>query len=155
MEKVKKAKKNIYTHAIDLSPLTIKNAPREDFRKELEKISYRGFEVEQLADGKKIVITKPGGKFIFGSIKREDLMVWIYNAQDNSLWLISHKNIFDDLEEKAATDKDETIKIIDALEMVYNGAEPDDILANSNLNSPCGESPELLMKAYKWKFVDF
>src|SRR3989344_1815473 len=114
MEKAKKPKKNIYNHAIDLSPLTIKNAPREEFRKGLERISYRGYEVEQLSDGRKIVITKPGGKFIFGSIKREDLMVWIYNENDGNLWLISHKNILNDLEEKVAADKDITIKIIDA-----------------------------------------
>jgi len=150
MEKAKKPKKNIYNHAIDLSPLTIKNAPREEFRKGLERISYRGYEVEQLSDGRKIVITKPGGKFIFGSIKREDLMVWIYNENDGNLWLISHKNILNDLEEKVAADKDITIKIIDALEKVYNGEDPDDVLENSTLDSPCGESPELLLKAYKW-----
>ncbi len=150
MEKAKRPKKNIYNHAIDLSLLTIKNAPREKFREELEKISYRGYEVEQLSDGRKIVITKPGGKFIFGSIKREDLMVWIYNEKDNSLWLISHKNILNDLEEKVAANENEAIKIINALERVYNGEEPDDVLKDSALNTPCGELPELLLKAYKW-----
>ncbi|MCM8801609.1 MAG: hypothetical protein NC912_06425 [Candidatus Omnitrophica bacterium] len=49
----------------------------------------------------KIVITKPGGKFSFGVIKRDDFMVWVYNKKEETLWLISHKNIFDDLEEKA------------------------------------------------------
>ncbi|NCN22360.1 hypothetical protein GW934_02585, partial [Candidatus Falkowbacteria bacterium] len=62
----KKARKNIYTHEIDLKNLKIKNAPRDLFRKELEKIAYRGYEVEAISDGRKIIITKPGGKFTFG-----------------------------------------------------------------------------------------
>jgi len=68
----KKKKKNIYTHKIDLTPLTIRNQERDKFRQELEHIRYRGYEVEQLSDGRKIVITKPGGKFVFGTIKRDD-----------------------------------------------------------------------------------
>jgi len=72
-------KRNIYTHEIELINLKIKNRPREEFRKLLEKVKYRGYEVEQLVDGKKIVITKPGGKFVFGRVKREDFMVWVYN----------------------------------------------------------------------------
>ena len=37
------ARRNIYTHSIDLMRLTIKNAERDDFIKELEKIPYRGY----------------------------------------------------------------------------------------------------------------
>ncbi len=93
-------RKNIYTHAIDLQRLEIRNQPREAFRHLLENIEYRGYEVEQLKDGRKVVITKRGGKFTYGRIRREDFMVWIYNPADGTLWLISHKDIFEDLEEK-------------------------------------------------------
>jgi hypothetical protein len=150
MNKVKKSKKNIYHHAVDLSPLAIKNKPREEFRKILEEIEYRGHQVEELSDGRKIIITKPGGKFVYGTVKREDFMVWIYDSKDNGLWLISHKNIFEDLEGKAKINKEQTLKIIESLERVYNGEEPDDVLANNILTNPCGELPELLLKAYKW-----
>jgi len=92
-------KKNLYTHEIELKNLKIKNRPREEFRKLLEKVMYRGYEVEQLADGRKIVITKPGGKFVYGKVKREDFMVWVYNPIDSTLWLISHKDIYSDLED--------------------------------------------------------
>lgn len=146
----KKSKKNIYSHTIDLSSLKIKNGPREEFRKKLEEISYRGYEVEKISDGRKIVITKPGGKFVFGTVKREDFMVWIYDEKDNSLWLISHKNIFEDLEAKAEKDKNETLKIIEVLEGVFEGQEPDEILERYDLKNPCGELPEVLIKAYKW-----
>lgn len=146
----KKAKVNIYKHAIDLSPLEIKNQPREEFRVALERIKYKGYEVENITDGRKIVVTKPGGKFSFGTIKRDDFMVWVYSEKDNSLWLISHKNIFDDLEDKANCNPEETLMIIEALIKVYNGLEPDDVLKEMNLKNPCGENPEVLLKAYKW-----
>jgi acyl carrier protein len=143
-------KRNIYTHEIELSNLEIKNRPREEFRYMLESVKYRGYEVEKLVDGRKIVITKPGGKFVFGKIRREDLMVWVYNPIDSTLWLISHKDIYNDLEGKGNIDSVETIRIIDALERVFNGEEPDDVLDDLKLNNPIGELPEVLMKAYKW-----
>jgi len=143
-------KRNIYTHEIELINLKIKNRPREEFRELLEKVKYRGYEVEQLTDGKKIVITKPGGKFVFGRVKREDFMVWVYNPNESILWLISHKDIYNDLEEKGEIDSKETIKIIDALERVFDGEEPDEVLKNSELTISSGEPPEVLLKAYKW-----
>lgn len=148
--KKKKAKINIYKHSIDLSRLKIKNQPREQFREALEEIKYRGYEVEDIADGRKIVVTKPGGKFSFGTIKRDDFMVWVYNEKEGSLWLISHRNIFDDLEDKANCNPKETLRIIEALTKVFNGIEPDNVLKEMNLKNPCGESPEVLLKAYKW-----
>jgi hypothetical protein len=143
-------KRNIYEHEIELKDLKIKNRPREEFRKLLEEIKYRGYEVEQLVDGRKIIITKPGGKFTFGRIRREDFMVWVYDPRNSALWLISHKDIYKDLEEKGRANPHETIKIIDALERVYNGEEPDDVIKTIKLSNPIGEPPELLLKTYKW-----
>lgn len=143
-------KKNVYSHKIDLLGKHIKNCDKDAFRKKLEDIPYRGYEVEQLKDGRKIVITKPGGKKAFGRMKREDIMVWIYNEKDDTLWLISHNNIYVDLEEKSKIDKKETIKIIAALEKVFHGEDPEDILKNTKLTNPNGEEPEVLLKAYKW-----
>lgn len=144
------SKKNVYTHEIDLKDLSIQNAPRDEFREKLEKIEYRGYKVEDLKDGKKIVITKPGGKFTFGVIKREDFMVWVYNPIKKTLWLISHKNIWEDLKKKGKVNKKEALNIIDALERVLKGEEPEKVLESTTLNNPIGESPELLFKAYKW-----
>lgn len=143
-------KKNLYKHEIDLIDLKVVNKPREEFRKILESIKYRGYEVEQLSDDRKIVVTKPGGKFVFGKIQREDFMAWIYNPKDSTLWLISHRDINNDLEEKGEIDPRETVKILDALEKVYNGEEPADVLQKDTLTNPVGESPEALVKAYKW-----
>ena len=144
------AKRNIYEHTIDLEKLTIKNKEREKFVKELEKIPYRGYEVENVSDGRKIVIVKPGGKQSFGRIRKEDFFVFIYNPAENTLWQITHKQIYEDLRSKATKDPEETIKILEAFERVYNGEEPDDFLDQLDLHNPCGELPEALIKAYKW-----
>lgn len=150
MAQERKARKNIYSHEIDLTYLRIENAPRKEFQKELERIKYRGYEVETLADGRKILITKPGGKFTFGTIKRDDFMVWIHNLAEGTLWLISHRNILEDLREKGEKDAKATMQIIDALERVYNGESPDVVLQESQLKNPIGEPPEVLLKVYKW-----
>ena len=146
----KKSRKNIYTHTIELKKIKIENSKRDFFRQEIEKIPYQGYEVEDISDGRKIVISKPGGKSIYGSTKREDFLVFIYEPSKNGLWLISHKNILEDLEEKANVNPKETIKIIEALDRVFKGEEPDRVLQDLNLTNPTGEEPEVLMKAYKW-----
>lgn len=77
-------------------------------------------------------------------------MVWIYNPEGSTLWLISHKNIYEDLEKKGEVNPAATICIIDALERVYKGEEPNEILVQGPLENPVGETAELLLKAYKW-----
>lgn len=143
-------RRNIYKHTIDLKKLNIKNAKREEFVKKLEEIPYRGYEVENISDGRKIVIVKPGGKQSFGRIRKEDFFVFIYDPKKQTLWQITHKQIFDDILEKSKKNPSETIKILEAFERVYNGEDPDDILKNTSFENPCGENPEALLKAYKW-----
>lgn len=144
------ARRNIYKHTIDLKKLNIKNAGREEFIKKLEEIPYRGYDVEDISDGRKIVIVKPGGKQSFGRIRKEDFFVFIYDPREQTLWQITHKQIFDDILEKSKRNPSETIKILEAFEKVYNGKDPDDILRNTSFKNPWGENPEALLKAYKW-----
>ena len=143
-------KRNIYTHDIDLKKVSIKNAPSKDFATAIEKIPYRGYEVEDISDGRKIVIVKPGGKQNFGRIRKEDFFVFIYNPQERTLWQISHRQIYDDLVEKSQNGKDQTIKLLQAFEQAYIGKEPDEILQKMEIATSTGESPEVLLKAYKW-----
>ena len=144
------ARRNIYTHSIDLKKLFIKNAKREEFIKKLENIPYRGYEVEDISDGRKIVIVKPGGKQSYGRIRKEDFFVFIYNPKEQTLWQITHKQIYDDLQQKAKENPLETIRILECFEKVYNGEDPDELLTKISLPNPCGENPEALLKAYKW-----
>lgn len=89
--------KNIYQHNIELEPIRINNADKATFSQKLIDLPYRGYEVEELSDGRKIVITKPGGKSVYGRPKKEDFLVFIYNPNDNTLWQISHKQILEDV----------------------------------------------------------
>lgn len=126
--------------------------PAEKFsEKKLEDIEYRGYEVEELSDKRKIVITKPGGKTVYGRPKKEDFLVFIYNPIDKGLWQITHKQIFNDIEEKAKEDKAKTIELINLLERTYNGEDPNDFLKEClALTFSAGEPSEALLKAYKW-----
>jgi hypothetical protein len=144
------ARRNIYKHSIDLKQLKIENTEPNEFAKRLEEVPYRGYEVESITDGRKIVIVKPGGKQAWGKMRKEDFFVFIYNPSDQSLWQITHKQIYEDLGEKAKADKDATVEILKAFERVYYGEDPDDILKSLVLTNPIGENPEALLKAYKW-----
>jgi len=143
-------RRNIYKHSIELKQLKIKNVERKEFAKKLEEIPYRGYKVEDITDGRKIVIVKPGGKQAWGKMRKEDFFVFIYNPSEQSLWQITHKQIHEDLNEKAKADKVATIEILKTFERVYRGCDPDDILKSLDLNNPIGENPEALLKAYKW-----
>ncbi len=144
------ARRNIYKHSIDLKQLKIENTEPNEFAKRLEEVPYRGYEVESITDGRKIVIVKPGGKQAWGKMRKEDFFVFIYNPSEQSLWQITHKQIHEDLKEKAKADRDATVEILKALERVYYGEDPDGILESLALNNPTGEDPEALLKAYKW-----
>lgn len=145
------AKRNVYTHKINLERIRVLNNEPEKFAKTIEQIEYRGYEVETISDGRKIVIAKPGGKRdIYGMIKKEDFFVFIF-APPDKLWQITHGQIYDDLEEKSKSNPSYTIQILRALEKVYNGMElPDESLAELNSGKYTGENPEALIKAYKW-----
>lgn len=143
-------RRNIYTHKIDLRKKRIKNIKPKKFAEKIEKIPYRGYEVEKISDGRKIVIVKPGGKQSYGRIRKEDFFVFIYDPRQKTLWQISHQQIRDDLVKKSKVDINATIKILKAFKKVYKGKDPDDFLTRMKLSNPTGELPEALLKAYKW-----
>jgi len=143
--------KNIYQHNIELKKIRVDNTDKETFSQKLVELPYRGYEVEELSDGRKIVITKPGGKSVYGRPKKEDFLVFIYNSENNSLWQISHNQILEDVTQKVQENKNEAKKFLSLMERTYNGEEPTDFIDEIRaLNFSSGESPEALIKAYKW-----
>ncbi len=144
--------KNIYTHSIELKKVEIRNAQKATFSQQLIDLPYRGYEVEELANGNKVVITKPGGKKVmYGHSKKEDFLVFIYNPIDQSLWQISHNQIFADVEKKAEDNITNTLRLIDLLERTLHGEEPNDFLQEIlALHFTTGETAETLIKVYKW-----
>lgn len=143
--------KNKYNHSIDLKKLHIRNMERKAFAQAIIDVEYRGYEVEQLGDGRRIVITKPGGKRAYGQPYKEDIQVFIFNPSDNSLWQISHDQIIEDVRAKLSEDRIQGTKLLKYLEKTYNGEEPEDFISDiRSLNFQIGEAPEALIKAYKW-----
>lgn len=49
--------KNLYQHSIDLKKICIDNTDKDSFSQKLMNLPYRGYEVEELPDNRKIVIT--------------------------------------------------------------------------------------------------
>ena len=143
--------KNKYSHSIELKRIRVKNSKKEDFARALIELPYRGYEVEDISDGRKIVITKPGGKMSFGRLSKEDFLVFIYTPKIQDLWQVSHNQILEDLRAKAAEDKEQTTRLIDIFESVLNGTDPEDLQESiSSFSFNSGELPEALLKAYKW-----
>lgn len=98
-----------------------------------------------------IVITKPGGKSIYGRPKKEDFLVFILNPDDNSLWQISHKQILEDIKNKWEENKEEAYRMLNLLKRTFNGEEPETFINEiRSLSFKNGEKPEALIKAYKW-----
>lgn len=131
---------------IKFEKITVKNASPSEFREKVLQLPLLAYEVETLNDGRKILITKPGGKSV------DNIMVWVFEGAGKSHWRPSHKLIYRDLEQKIDSDKKEGLAVLEALERVYKGEDPEDILSdNPNLGENLPGLPvDLILKAYKW-----
>ncbi len=140
----------IFKYKVNLAPLKIENQEQDAFREALYDIPYLLYEVENLSTGEIIAINKPGGKRNFGRLSRDDFMVFIYNPSEESLWLISHGEISDDIAEKYEYNRNSAIDLIEALYHVCNGSEPDYVIRKMRLRDTVGIPCETILKAYKW-----
>ena len=140
----------IFKYNVKLVPLHIKNQEKNAFRDELNNIPYLLYEVENLSTGEIIAINKPGGKRNFGRLSRDDFMVFIFNPNEQSLWLISHSEISDDIADKYDYDEREGLLLIKGLYNVFCGEEPDDVIRRLQLHDTIGIPVETILKVYKW-----
>jgi len=139
-----------FEYDVKLVPLKIENGDQGKFRQKLQSVPYLLYEVEQIRNGDKIVINKPGGKRNFGRLARNDFMVFIYKSHENTLWLISHDEIKEDLQNKYNMNPESTKEIILGLYKVCQGQEPDDVLNKLKSKLDVGLPPETIYKVYKW-----
>ncbi len=139
-----------FKYKVNLVPLKIENQGQNAFRNELFNIPYLLYAVEQLTTGEIITINKPGGKRNFGRLSRDDFMVFIYNPNEESLWLISHSEISDDIAKKYEFDSKSAALLIEALYHVCCGDEPDNVIRRMNLKDTIGIPVETILKVYKW-----
>lgn len=140
----------IFKYNVKLVPLHIENREKNAFRDELNNIPYLLYEVENLSTGEIIAINKPGGKRNFGRLSRDDFMVFIFNPNEHSLWLISHSEISDDIADKYDYDEREGLLLIKGLYNVFRGEEPDDVIHRLQLHDTIGIPVETILKVYKW-----
>jgi hypothetical protein len=134
---------------VKFEKIRIRNAPPDEFRQKVLQLPQLAYQVETLKDGRKILVTKPGGK------SPDDIMVWVYEGPQGVHWRPSHNLIYKDMEKKIKFNKSEGLAILDALERVYQGEDPEDILAENpqlGQNLP-GLPADLILKAYKWIWV--
>ena len=133
-----------------LIALNVPNSEQESFKKKFLEIPYLLYEVETLSNGDKIVINKPGGKRSFGRLCRDDFMVFIYHISDNTLWLISHDELYADIIRKKEYDYDIALNFVRGLYLVCSGQEPDEVIDKLKLTNITGLPVETIFKVYKW-----
>jgi hypothetical protein len=137
-----------------LVPLSVSNDARERVCTVLNDLPFLAYHVENLADGRKVCITKPGGKSTFGYMKVNDFMVWVYDDNKKDRWRISHQEIADDMRAKLQADKQLASEFIDVLNRVCEGAEPNDLLdLPPGFAALPGFPPDLVLKVYKWIWI--
>lgn len=139
-----------FRYDAQLVVLNVPNSEQESFRKRLLDIPYLLYEVETLSNGDKIVINKPGGKRNFGRLCRDDFMVFIYHISDNTLWLISHAELFNDIMRKKDFDYNAALEIIRGLYLICCGQEPSEVVTNLTFPNIVGLPVETIFKVYKW-----
>lgn len=125
-------------------------------RNRLNALPFVAYHVETLMDGRKICITKPGGKQFFGAIQPNDFMVWIYDEDREDRWRISHREILEDIEKKFAASIHLASAFVDTLLRVCEGEEPTVIIEKHELDSFSalpGISAEAILRSYKWIWV--
>jgi len=135
--------------SIHLQKIRIRNTFPSEFKKRVLEVPLKAYEVENLSDGRRICITKPGGKSV------DDLMVWVLETEGKAHWRPSHGLIHQDLAEKLNKDLAKGKEVIEALQRVFIGDDPDDIIAaNPQLGTGLPGLPvDLILKAYKWIWV--
>ena len=79
-----------------------------------------------------------------------EILKCLFNPREQSLWLISHKEISDDIKKKYSYAKKEAIELIKGLYCVCCGEEPNDIINRLKLSDTIGIKVETLLKVYKW-----
>ena len=143
-----------YPGTMHLQAISIPNCAAAEMRDKVNSIHFLAYHVETVSDGRKICITKPGGKSPFGRMKVDDFMVWIYDESNHDRWRISHEEIRLDVEEKLKANKQGGSAVVDLMHRVCKGEEPKDLTAEiaSIIGLP-GLSVELILKVYKWIWV--
>ena len=140
----------MFNYKVNLVPIDIPNQPQDEFRENLLHVPYLLYEVERLSNGDVIAINKPGGKRNYGRLSRDDFMVFICNPTEDTLWLISHDEISDDIAEKFEYNEQKAFSLLKGLYRVCCGEEPENVIYDLHIVDTVGIPVETILKVYKW-----
>ncbi|MDR1955801.1 MAG: glutamyl-tRNA amidotransferase [Treponema sp.] len=124
--------------------LVVPNADQNTFRNSIKVIKDGEYEVEQLNDGKKILIKKPGYK------GKNDFQVKTFDPVSDEEKSFTHEELFNDIREKFKKDNDNAKKCIEGLHKVCKGQEPGTVIQQLNIKTSVGLPVDTLLKNYKW-----
>ena len=112
---------------------------------------YR-YNVETLSDGKRVYILRPAylNKGFDFTVHVENT---IFNPRTKDL--PTHKDIFKDLRMKKHKSETSWNTLYEAIKLVYNLQEPDDVITKYNgLKFDTGYPVDLILKVIKWLFIE-
>ncbi len=112
-------------------------------------VTHYKYFAEKLQDGRRVYILRP--TFLNKGI---DFQVWVEQFKDEKDGRPSHKNVLEDLRLKLAENRQEALKLLAAIEEVWNCSEPDSTLKKYKFSFKKGYSAELLLKILKWLFIE-
>jgi hypothetical protein len=109
---------------------------------------YKYF-VETLKEGNRIYLLRP--TFLNKGI---DFQVWIEKFDGDKDKRPSHATIIEDVKAKLKENPTQKKALMAVIERVWNCEDPDKVLSDSPLKFKNGLSPELVLKALKWLFIE-
>lgn len=77
-------------------------------------------------------------------------MVFICNPTEDTLWLISHDEISDDIAEKFEYNAQKAFSLLKGLYRVCCGEEPENAIYDLHIVDTVGIPVETILKVYKW-----
>lgn len=119
------------------------------WKEKIQVVTRYKYFVETLKDGNRIFLLRP--TFLNKGI---DFQVWVEKYNGDKDKRPSHGTMVDDIKLKLKEIPGQKEAWLTAIERVWNCEEPDKVLSDSALKFKNGLSPELVLKALKWLFIE-
>ncbi len=116
---------------------------------ETQVVTRYQYFVETLKEGNRIYLLRP--TYLNRGI---DFQVWVEKFDGDKDKRPSHKGIHADIHLKVKENPKGKAALFTAIERVWNCEEPDKVLSELPLQFSKGLSPELVLKALKWLFIE-
>lgn len=119
------------------------------WKKKIQVVTRYKYFVETLKEGSHIYLSRP--TFLNKGI---DFQVWVEKLDGEKDKRPSHGTIIEDIKLKLKESPNQRKALLTAIERVWNCEDPDKVLAEIPLKFKKGLTPELVLKALKWLFIE-